>query len=960
MKLGKQKKVSRQWFAWLMVFAMTLTMVNIPVQFTKASEGITVSVPSKTEVDAIYNVHNTTKTEYIGDVEFDIPTQIATKDAISKNGVTSVDVTLTVTGFTSASGETAAAMLFFQPGEDGKWLWNATDGVELAQGKQITLNFSFSAMEWNGGSTLGKWGVRFSNLAEGSKVNFKIDSAKLNTSTTTSPGGGNSSEDASKEKITITQTTGTGNNPPDYAEYCFTITNNGDTAVSGIQILIPTSKAITGKVSAYNSLSASYVADEGGIVVYYSATIDPGQTVGTEHDKVGFPIDSSITVGKAYVLAVNAGNPNGGSGSSTGTAGLNYPLTGQKDLDKSETPVGIHGKLSVQEVEGYSAPVLVDKNNNPIQLRGASTHGMQWGGGRDFENFVTKGAFHTLRDEWGINLIRLASYVHDYNGYTQGGQQILDTLIQQGVEYATDLGMYVIIDWHVLDFDPNDEITEAKKFFKKYAEKYANYDNVLYEICNEPLEMPWYNNGNGGDLFTYCDEIIKVIRQYDDDGIIICGTSYYSQHVDAVAAHSMKDYGTYKNNIMYTLHFYSGSHYGELMDKLRTATNAGTPVFVTEFGICHASGNTPYDTANADLWMELLDELNISFACWSLCNKNEAASYFVPSCTKTEGGWTADDMTTTGIWLFNTCRARQDKELEQDTSIKPGDTPGSGGDTPGSGGQTPGPGGNTPGPGGNTPGPGGNTPGPGGNTPGPGGNTPGPGGNTPGSGGDTPDSGGNTPGPGGNTPAPGEETPIPGAGKPGSSGLYSDNPTEGVNATSMNLAVDVKNVKNLAVKSKYQLAPKKSMQLHVTLLPANAAAQKLTYNSSKPSIATVSATGKVVAGKKAGKTVITITSESGLQKKLTVQVMKKAVKKITIKASKKKIKVKKKVKLKAKMKPGKSKASASLYWKSSNNKVATVTQKGVVKAKKKGKVKITAYATDGSGKKKAVKLTVKK
>ena len=47
-------------------------------------------------------------------------------------------------------------------------------------------------------------------------------------------------------------------------------------------------------------------------------------------------------------------------------------------------------------------------------------------------------------------------------------------------------------------------------------------------------------------------------------------------------------------------------------------------------------------------------------------------------------------------------------------------------------------------------------------------------------------------------------------------------------------------------------------------------------------------------------------------------------------------------------------------WKSSNTKVATVTSKGVVKAKKAGTVTITATAKDGSGKKATCKVTVKK
>ena len=174
----------------------------------------------------------------------------------------------------------------------------------------------------------------------------------------------------------------------------------------------------------------------------------------------------------------------------------------------------------------------------------------------------------------------------------------------------------------------------------------------------------------------------------------------------------------------------------------------------------------------------------------------------------------------------------------------------------------------------------------------------------------------------------------------------------------MRVIARVKKVSNLPVKSKLQLAAGKSMQLTVTLLPTGAKPQKLTYTSSKPSIAKVSGSGKIVAGKKAGTTVITIRTANGLQKKITIRVMKKVVKKIKL-SGVKKLKVGKKLKLKAKITPKKKYASATVFWVSGNTKIATVTQSGVVKAKKKGKVKITAIATDGSGKKKVIKLTIK-
>ena len=147
----------------------------------------------------------------------------------------------------------------------------------------------------------------------------------------------------------------------------------------------------------------------------------------------------------------------------------------------------------------------------------------------------------------------------------------------------------------------------------------------------------------------------------------------------------------------------------------------------------------------------------------------------------------------------------------------------------------------------------------------------------------------------------------------------------------------VKGAGKIAVGSRYKLAAKKKMKLTVQWVPRNAASQKLTFKSSRPSIVKVTANGTV----KAGKAVITITTANGLSKKVRIQVMKKPVKKLTVKAGKRNLKKGKKLKLKVKAKPGKKLASTQYCWKSSNKKIAAVSAKGVVKAKKKGTVKIT-------------------
>ena len=317
----------------------------------------------------------------------------------------------------------------------------------------------------------------------------------------------------------------------------------------------------------------------------------------------------------------------------------NYTLTGQtKDLLYEDTPYGKHGALHVDGLQ------VKDKYNQPFTLRGASTHGMHWGDG---ETFLNKTAFQNLRDEWGVNMVRLVSYVTQ-GGYTQGSKDKLDKHIQEGVSDLTDLGMYAIIDWHVHAENPNDKKSEAIQFFDTYSKMYKDQSNIIYEICNEPTGTPW------NQIRPYAVDVVNTIRANDPDAIIVVGTNTWSQDVDEVATNGGKIDDL---NVMYTIHFYSGSHGESLREKVRTALKAGTPVFCTEFGVCDASGNGGFDLEEADRWIDFFEENGISYCCWSLSKKNESASMLSPECNKVNG-FTNADLGATGAWLINTYRSR--------------------------------------------------------------------------------------------------------------------------------------------------------------------------------------------------------------------------------------------------------------------------------------------------------------
>ena len=157
--------------------------------------------------------------------------------------------------------------------------------------------------------------------------------------------------------------------------------------------------------------------------------------------------------------------------------------------------------------------------------------------------------------------------------------------------------------------------------------------------------------------------------------------------------------------------------------------------------------------------------------------------------------------------------------------------------------------------------------------------------------------------------------------------------------------------------SKY-VAKGKKITLKAVVSP-DKASQKVTWKSADSKIATVSSKG-VVTGKKAGKVKITAASKANpkVKKTFTVTVTAKPVTKVSVTGDLELNLVDKtKVTLKAKAKP--TQAAQSFTWKSSDPKVATVSDKGVVKAVSAGKAKITATATDGSKKKATVTVEVK-
>jgi len=301
------------------------------------------------------------------------------------------------------------------------------------------------------------------------------------------------------------------------------------------------------------------------------------------------------------------------------------------------------GKLSVEGTR------IVDQNGEAVALQGVSLHGLTW-----FPQYVNRELFAEV-SEWGANLIRLPAYSSEY---VKGEKMKLFKLIGKGIEYALEQDMYVIVDWHILDDnDPNTNLSEALEFWETIAREYADVPNVIYEICNEPNGAATWN-----DILRYAECVIPVIKKYNEDALILLGTPDYSQDIEAALESPVTGY----SNIMYSFHFYSASHKEDMRNRLKKVIDSGLPVFVSECGVCEASGSGAYDLNEAAEWFAYLKENSIPYAVWNLSNKNEASA-MIRSAVRHSGRLKDSELTVSGQYVKALLSGKVLTEIDPET-----------------------------------------------------------------------------------------------------------------------------------------------------------------------------------------------------------------------------------------------------------------------------------------------------
>jgi aryl-phospho-beta-D-glucosidase BglC (GH1 family) len=387
---------------------------------------------------------------------------------------------------------------------------------------------------------------------------------------------------------------------------------------------VPGSVAVSATTSNSISLAWNASSDNIGVTGYrvYEGSAIVASPSGTSATISGLAPNSSHT----YTVAARdaAGNESGRSA----------PVTGTTRPGATGTPVAINGQLTVCGTK------LCNQHGQPIQLRGMSTHGLQW-----YSQCVNSASLDALATNWTADVLRISMYIQE-GGYETNPRLFTDR-VHSIIEQVTARGMYAIVDWHMLTpGNPNTNLTRARTFFTEIAQRHNGKNNLLYEIANEPNGVSWQT------VKTYAESLIPTIRANDPDTPILVGTRAWSSLgvSDGASETEVINNPVNASNIMYTFHFYAASHGSSYLNTLSRAADR-IPMFVTEFGTQTSSGDGGNNFGMAQQYIDLMASKKISWTNWNYSDDFRSGAVFTTGTCPNGSFSGTSRLKPAGVWV---------------------------------------------------------------------------------------------------------------------------------------------------------------------------------------------------------------------------------------------------------------------------------------------------------------------
>ncbi|TDO51469.1 endoglucanase [Kribbella sp. VKM Ac-2527] len=303
------------------------------------------------------------------------------------------------------------------------------------------------------------------------------------------------------------------------------------------------------------------------------------------------------------------------------------------------TPVAINGQLRVCGTK------LCNQYGKPIQLRGMSTHGIQW-----YSQCIKTASLDALATDWNSDILRISLYVQE-GGYETDPRKFTD-IVHNYIEEATRRGMYALVDWHQLDpGDPNYNLARAKTFFTEIADRHKDKVNIIYDIANEPNNVSW------AGIKSYAEQMIPVIRAKDSDGVVFVGTHGWASLgiSDGGSEADIINNPINASNFMYTFHFYAASHQDEYFNALSRAADR-IPIFVTEFGTQTYTGDGGNDFTYSQKYLDLLAAKKIGWTNWNFSDDFRSGAVFKEGTCAGNSFTGTSVLKPAGVWVRDRIR----------------------------------------------------------------------------------------------------------------------------------------------------------------------------------------------------------------------------------------------------------------------------------------------------------------
>jgi endoglucanase len=282
-----------------------------------------------------------------------------------------------------------------------------------------------------------------------------------------------------------------------------------------------------------------------------------------------------------------------GDGSSSGAGGADgaSPLTEAGGDGPSAGDAGGGASTDQAAPGGYHVVgnTIYDGKGAPHRFHGLDRPSLEWSATGDHLSQTD----YALMGSWKANVVRIAL---NQDFWLQASPSYAPTYAQtvdQQIQWAEAAGLDVVLDLHWSDKGDfstkpaQQRMADAHSltFWQEVAARYKGDGRVLFELYNEPHDVPWsvwLNGGASGDGFTVTgmQQLYDAVRGAGAENLVVCGGLQFAYDLSAVAQAPVQGH-----NVVYATHPYNQPN------KQPANWDAGFgnltalyPVMATEFG----------------------------------------------------------------------------------------------------------------------------------------------------------------------------------------------------------------------------------------------------------------------------------------------------------------------------------------------------------------------------------------